>query len=50
MNQFLMVMNSIVTKLPQSSEESDELLDVDQELSAEQTYRETLCGVRSFMG
>ena len=24
--------------------------DVDQELSAEQTYRETICGVRSFMG
>ena len=28
----------------------DNLLDVDQELSAEQTYRETLRGVRSFMG
>ena len=30
--------------------DQEELLDVDQELSAEQTYRETLCGVRSFMG
>ena len=28
----------------------EELLDVDQELSADQTYRETLRGVRSFMG
>ena len=30
--------------------DQEELLDVDQELSAEQTYRETLCGIRSFMG
>ena len=30
--------------------DQEELLDVDQELSADQTYRETLCGVRSFMG
>ena len=28
----------------------EELTDTDQELSAEQTYRGTLCGVRSFMG
>ena len=27
----------------------EELLDVDQELSTEQTYRETMSGVRSFM-
>ena len=30
--------------------DQEELFDVDQELSAEQTYRETLRGVRSFMG
>ena len=30
--------------------DQEELLDVDQELSAEQTYRDTLRGVRSFMG
>ena len=36
---------------PQSTgPDQEELLDVDQELSAEQTYRETLCGVRSFIG
>ena len=28
----------------------EEILDVDQELSAEQTYRETIRDVRSFMG
>ena len=28
----------------------EELTDLDQELSSEQTYRETLHGVRSFMG
>ena len=28
----------------------EDVLDVDQELSAEHTYRETICGVRSFMG
>ena len=27
----------------------EDLTDPDQELSSEQTYRETLCGVRSFM-
>ena len=32
------------------SSDCEELVDVDQELSAEQTYKETICGVRSFMG
>ena len=36
--------------MDRSSPDREELLDVDQELSAEQMYRETMCGVRSFMG
>ena len=32
-----------------TSPDQEELLEVDQELSAEQSYRETLRGVRSFM-
>ena len=39
-----------VSDLESSSPDQEELLDVDQELSAEQIYRETLCGVRSFLG
>ena len=40
---------SEVSDLESTSPDQEELLDVDQELSAEQTYRETMHGVRSFM-
>ena len=33
----------------ESAQEQEDLLEGDQELSAEQSYRETLCGVMSFM-
>ena len=38
-----------VSDLESTGSDREELLDVDQELTAEQTYRETLRGVRSFM-
>ena len=38
-----------VSDLESSGPDWEELLNVDQELSAEQTYRETMRGVRSFM-
>ena len=38
-----------VSDLESTGPDREELLDVDQELSAEQMYRETLRGVRSFM-
>ena len=38
-----------VSDLESTGPDREELLDVDQELTAEQTYRETLRGVRSFM-
>ena len=38
-----------VSDLESTGPDQDELLDGDQELSAEQSYRETLHGVRSFM-
>ena len=38
-----------VSDLEATGPDCEELLDVDQELTAEQTYRETLRGVRSFM-
>ena len=41
---------SEVSDLQSSGPDREELLDVDQELSAEQTYRETVHGVRSIMG
>ena len=40
---------SEVSDMESSGPDSEELLDVDQELSAEQTYRDTILGVRSFM-
>ena len=39
-----------LSDIQSSGPDQEELLDVDQELSAEQTYSETLRGVRSFMG
>ena len=39
-----------VSDLESSGPDREELVDVDQELSAEQTNRETIHGVRSFMG
>ena len=38
-----------VSDLQSTRPEQEKLLEGDQELSAEQSYRETLCGVRSFM-
>ena len=38
-----------VSDLESTRPDQEELLDVDQELSAEQSYRETLSGMRSFM-
>ena len=39
-----------VSDLESAGPDREELVDVDQELSAELTYRETVCGVTSFMG
>ena len=39
-----------VSDLESAGPDHEELVDVDQELSAEQTYRETICCVRAFMG
>ena len=41
---------SELSDIQSTGPDQKELLDVDQELRAEQTYRETLRGVRSFMG
>ena len=38
-----------VSDLKSTSPDQEEMLDVDQDLSAEQTYRETMRGVRSFI-
>ena len=40
----------MVSDLESAGPDREELVDVDQELSAEQTYKETICGVRLFMG
>ena len=39
-----------LSEVQSTGPDCEELLDVDQELSAEQTYREMIRGVRSFMG
>ena len=48
-DQFSDWASSLADDLESTSPDHEELLDVDQELTAEQTYRETLRGVRSFM-